>query len=279
VPESRFESRAWAVPRVVPRTAGGSRVSGSLLGLDLARAADQLRRIPTDGLPERPIVSEADYVALASRLVLRAPDADWNVDGRAVADAIAAGRSVVNRWVEDVPPEDAMAEQLKHAGLSEWRINLARTLLAAGESDDFETYFTMTDYYRLGTPTPLPTAWGQPGWLIDACWCLRQPERRPPEDWLGRTASLAATVSSDLSLRLTELVALHGLPFATIETLLPFASEDLITHARQVSTMDWEAFAWPRSLDPSRLDAYLLNLLAEGWLTAPRGSGAGAQGR
>lgn len=94
--------------------------------------------------------------------------------------------------------------------------------------------------------------------------------RRPPEDWLGRTASLAASVSSDLPLRLTELLAELHLPHALLEPLLPMALQDVIDHTRQISTADWEAFAWARHLPSSRVEEYMLALLADGMLAAPR---------
>ncbi len=272
LPAGRFETAAWSVPRVVARPEGGSRVSGALLGLDLARAPDRLRRPAGDGLADSPVITEADYTTIAARLVLRARVVDWEAAGRAVAQAIARGRQIVSEWAVEPPPDAVVEETLAAAAMSAWRASIARWLIARGDVTAIRRFFTMTDFHRLGTSGDLPEAWGQSGWLIESCWCLRQPTRRPPEDWLGRTASLSAAVSSDLPLRLTELLDEIGLPHALVEPLLPMAAEDAIEHARQISTADWEAFAWPRDLEAGRLESYLLALLADGLLVAPRGT-------
>ncbi len=269
LPAGRFEALAWAVPKAGPRSEGGSRVGGAMLGLDLARASDRLRRVFAGGLVDSPVVTEADYVTSTARLALRARDVDWETSGRAVAEAIGRGRRVVSAWAVEPPAEAVVEERLGSAAVSAWRISFARWLLRTGDAEGFRGFFTMTDFYRLGTSDDLPDAWGQSAWLVESCWCLRAPMRRPPEDWLGRTASLAAFVSSDLLLRLTELLAQLDMPHALLEPLLPMALQDTIDHAQQISTADWEAFAWPRHLEAARVESYLLALLADGLLAAP----------
>jgi len=270
LPSGRFGAMAWAVPRVTRRPEGGSRVGGAMLGLDLARASDRLRRVTSDGLVDSPIITEADFDASTARLVLSAHRTDWPSAGRDVASAIARGRQLVTEWRTDPPPDAVVEETLRRAAVSEWRVSLVRWLLSEGDRDALSGFFTMSDFYRLGTTDPLPEAWGQSGWLVESCWCLRAPGRRAPEDWLGRTASLAASVSPDLPLRLTELLAQLRLPHALLEPMLPMALQDAIDNARQISTADWEAFAWPRHLPGSRVEDYMLALLADGKLAAPR---------
>jgi len=270
LPSGRFEAMAWAVPRITTRPEGGSRVSGAMLGLDLARASDRLRRVMSDGLVDSPIITEADFNASTARLALRARDVDWQTSGRNVAAAIARGRELVAEWDAEPPPDAVLQEALRGAAVSEWRVSLARWLLSTRNVDGLSGFFTMADLYRLGTAEPLPAAWGQSGWLIESCWCLRAPDRRAAEDWLGRTASLSASTSPDLQLRLTELLADAHLPHALLEPMLPMALQDAIDHARQISTADWEAFAWPRHLPSSRVEDYMLALLADGMLVAPR---------
>jgi hypothetical protein len=184
---------------------------------------------------------------------------------------------MVSEWTIEPPPGPVVEAALTRAAVSEWRIGMANWLLASGDAGAVSSFFTLTDFYRLGTLEDLPEAWGQSGWLVESCWCLRAPVRRAPEDWLGRTASLAASVSSDLPLRLTELLASLGLPHALLEPLLPMALQDVIDHATQISTADWEAFAWPRHLDAARVEDYMLALVADGLLAAPRSFTTGAR--
>jgi hypothetical protein len=271
-PDGGVEAQAWAIPQVVPRPEGGSRVRGAMLGLDLARAPDQLRRVATGGPVERPVITEADYMAGSERLVLRAHGAPWDTAGGEIAAAIERGRQVVAGWMAAPPSEAGAEDVLMRAAVSPWRASLVRWLLATGEGAILDGYFTMTELYRLGTPADLPHAWGQSGWLVESCWCLRSAGRRAPEDWLGRSASLAASTTSDLPLRITELLAALGLPHALLETLLPMAQQDAVDQAQQISTADWEALAWPRHLAASRVERYMLELLADGLLAAPRGA-------
>jgi len=279
LPSGRFEAMAWAVPKVTTRPEGGSRVTGAMLGLDLARASDRLRRVMSDGLVDSPIITETDFNAGTARLVLRAREAHWQTTGAEVAAAIARGRDLVSRWRAEPPPDAVVEGTLRRAAVSEWRVSLVRWLLLVGDAVGLSDFFTMADFYRLGTDEPLPAAWGQSGWLIESCWCLRAPERRAPEDWLGRTASLSASVSPDLPLRLTELLNELRLPHALLEPMLPMALQDAIDHARQISTADWEAFAWPRHLPSSRVEDYMLALLADRMLAAPRGPAGGVAER
>ena len=273
--DTSFGDQAWAVPREVARPDGGSRVSGALLGLDLARAPDQLRRVAADGLVDGPVITESDYQSAAARLVLAARATDWPRDGARVAQDIARGRQIVADWIASHAAPEVIEDALARAAVSGWRTNFAAWLVEARDRGGLDGFLTMTDFYRLGTGDDLPDGWGQSGWLVESCWCLRKPDRRIPEFWQGRSASLAASTSADLPLRLTELLATLELPHDLLEPLMPMALQDAIDHASQISTTDWEAFAWPRHLKADRIEAYLLELVASHTLAPPRGSSAG----
>jgi hypothetical protein len=220
---------------------------------------------------DRPVITEADYQAGSERLVLRARGVAWEDAGREVAAAIGRGRAIVATFIAEPPGDAEVEDVLSRAAMSPWRVNLARWLLSHGAPPmTVDRYFTLTDFHHLGTSAALPDAWGHSGWLVEGCWCLHSPGRRQPEDWLGRSAGLAAIATSDLPLRVTELLAELELPHALLEALLPLALQDVIDRAQQISTSDWEAFAWPRDLTTSRIETYLLELVADGVLAAPR---------
>lgn len=267
---NEFRERAWAAPRDEVRLEGGSRVTGALLGLDMARAVDQLRRLIGDGLVDLPLVFEADRQILAERLVMRARGTDWAADGPRVAAAIRRGRAVVNEWRTAPPTPEELGRLLTAAAVDHWRVSLAAVLVAAEDWAGVDRFFTLTDFYRLGTTDDPPDGWGQPGWVVDACWCVLPPARVGPDGWLGRNAARAASVVGDLTLRLTELLEELRLPHALTEALLPMAGQDLVDGVRQISNTDWQAFGWPRLIEASRIEDYLLALVAAGVLAAPR---------
>jgi len=267
---NEFRQRAWTAPRDEVRLEGGSRVTGALLGLDLARAVDRLRRLIGDGLVDRPLVFETDRQTLAERLAMRARGTDWAADGPRVAAAIRRGREIVAAWRTAAPAPDALERLLAAAALDDWRVSLAGVLVTGGDWAGVDRFFTLTDFYRLGTSDDLPDGWGQSGSGVGACWCLLPPARVAPDGWLGRNAGRAAAVTSDLTLRVTELLDEFGLPHALTEALLPMAAQDLVDGAQQISNTDWQAFGWPRRLEASRLEDYLLALVADGVLAPPR---------
>lgn len=265
-----WQDVAWSVPDVVPRLAGGgTTVRGSLLGLDLARAADQLRRVPAADPPGFAGISEQVSRTLIDRLALAGSRQD-GLPAAEVARAAAAGRALAARWIASPSEAGAAMSALAAAGVSQSRQNLAGWLIAARRGAELEGLLTPTDFYRLGTPADPGPAWGQSWRAVDGCWCLRAPARRPIEDHAGRPGGHFAAATLDLNVRLAELTSASRLPSELVDLVLPWAVQDLIDQARQFAVDDWEGLGWTRRLTAARLEDYLQGLIAERFLVPPR---------
>jgi hypothetical protein len=241
--------------------------------VDIARAPDRLWRVTGSPAPAASTVPDSYYEVFADRLTLRSASLNWQQLGQKVAAAVAAGRSEVARWKAALPDPLTLSARLTAAGISEWRRNVMLWTVTRNDVDAFERMWLPTDLYRLGTAAELPSGWGQSSRAVDRCWCLWT-TRRGAEDWLGRQTGIVPSVSYDLAVQLSVLLAEAQLPQSLIEPLLPMAVQDLIDHAMPFGFNDWEAYTWPRGLTRARVEDYLQELVRQRLLTAPGSPGS-----
>ena len=268
----RWEDFAWRLAEGTTRTPDGASVRGSLLGLDIARAAEHLIRAP--GLVGRPASSgsaihELTVRALVDRIVLRADPGAWQVTSAMVA-AVANGRERAAALARG-PGGDARAwsRELSRAGISQWRQNQLAWLASRDDGAAARAVFGLTDFWRLGTTAPLPRGWGQSARPLDGCWCASGVDDRPVERFAGYTSPYSTVAMPDLLLRLGELAAALGLPPAVIEPLLPMATQDLLDQLAQIVPDDWQPLTVSQRLTPERFEDYLNALVTRGTLAPP----------
>ena len=271
----KWQSSAWDVGSIANRTAGGTAVRGSLLGLDLVVAPDLLSRAP--GSVGRPAsaggaIQEITQGILVDRIVMRAP-LEWTTRSADAAAAIAKGRTRFATWRTGVQDGPAFSEELRRAGFSQARENQLRWLLDRKDDAALDGFMTITDFYRLGSPDELPAGWGQSARLFDGCWCVRGVDREPVDRFLGYSTGYVAAALSDLSLRLAEILAGMRVPASVIEPVLPFAVQDVLDQAAQFLPDDWEALSWAGRLTPERVEDYLQALVSRRVLAPPSDPG------
>ena len=106
--------------------------------------------------------------------------------------------------------------------------------------------------------------------VLDGCLCRVSNEPRRVDDLRGRRGGVRASLLTDLTLRLAEVVHGLGLPLEVVALLVPMATQDWLDQANQVWIEDWEAVAqWPARLSNERVEAYLLHLVSSGILSPP----------
>ena len=268
----RWQSYAWQPGEITNRSAGGTAIRGSLAGLDLARAQDLLSR--ASGVVDRPVSSggslhELTQWILVDRVALRTPTA-WADTAAGVTAAIAQGRARLAVFKRELPPLEVFSDELTKAGVSQSRQNQLRWALERADGAAADVLVSMTDLYRLGSSANLPAGWGQTARVIDGCWCTRSLERAPVERFRGYTIGYVAVMSSDLPLRLAEVLAEMQVPADVLEPMLMFAVQDVLDQTAQFAADDWEPLAWPGRLTPRRVEDYLQAMVSRQILTAPK---------
>ena len=278
---TQWKPVAWLPGQLQARPAGGVAVRGSLLGVDLARALDQLSRAP--GLSTRPAatggaIQDITEAVLAERVVLRAR-MEWTEAGREIAAAIRRGRARFASWRRAPQGDTSLAadlDDLSTAGLSQSRQNQLRWLLerasrakAEAAEHDLDGFLAVADYFRLGSPVELPAGWGQPARSIDGCWCVRGVDRWPIDRFRGYSTGYTAVAAADLPLRLAELLDEMRVPADLIEPMLVFAVRDLLDQTAQFVADDWQPLTWSNRLSTARVEDYLQALLARQILAPP----------
>jgi hypothetical protein len=269
-PEALGQSDSGAPWRLATEVfgAGDWHLVGSLLRLDVALAHLALRRIDSTEMPGPSLLSTTDRRTLAISVALIDPHAITDADRDVVAEAIARGRS----RVADLSAHPGLFETIApDAGISEWRQNAIRWLLATDPARA-SSAFTTLELFRLGGDTSSP-AWGAAAVPLDGCLCLRMPDRLPWEEYAGRASTgQLATQLADVMLRAAEVLSARRLPALLLRDVAAFAMQDVIDAAHPAYFDDWLPVAFAaRDLADDRWDDYVAALTAAGpLLPAPR---------
>jgi hypothetical protein len=256
---------AWAFP-TAGTNAGGWRVTGSLLGLDVALAEFSLLPLSSKIPPRRPTLADDERQVMIDGVALVTPSALTDADRDTIAAALQRGRG---RVAETRTPDDAV-------GLaSSIRISpLRRTLFAwlvRHDPSRAASFFSPLELFWLGRTSPRDLhAWGAPAESRTGCQCLDLMEPRPLEELAGRWGT-GAMMSGfpDLNLRLAELLTELHMPASLLAPVLASASLDFVNSVVTRDQDDWRGLGeFVRSLRADRLELYLA-LLTTGGPLAP----------
>jgi hypothetical protein len=247
--------------------AGGWHLVGSLLRLDVALAHLALRRLDATEMPAPSLLSTTDRRTLAVTVALIDPRAVTDADRDAVASALARGRE----RIAGLTDPGRLAAIAAEAGISEWRQNAIRWLLA-NDPARVPAAFTLLETLRLGG-TLRSQAWGAVSLPVDGCLCLRVREKGAWEELTGRASTgQLGTELADVMLRSADALAARKLPVLLVRDVAAFAMQDVIDRARPAYFDDWLPVAYAaRDLGDDRFDDYVAALTAAGPLVPVTG--------
>jgi hypothetical protein len=256
----------WRVPKSAVGVAGGWRVSGAMLGLDVGLAALALRRLEADGLPPPPGGNDIDRATLAAAVSLHNRCAATDVGRDTLTDAIRRGRA---RLAGVIAHPSALPELVRAARHNEWRRQVI-PWAQAHEPERLPDYFSLADLVRISeaetTPLPPLAAWGTARLDTEGCFCLRYPDVALRDTLAGRMGTgLVVEQFADLQLRVAEALSDLALPAQLARAVLALATQDVLDAYRPAYIDDWSAMvAAVRGLSDSRFVDYVAALTAGG---------------
>ena len=248
----------------------GWHLAGSVLRLDAALAHLALRRVDSTAMPGPSALPANSRRTLALSVALIDPRALTDRERDAIAQSLSRGRARVAAASKDPA---AFASAAADAGLSAWRTNAARWMLAADPAGCAARTFTVLELFRLGGGAE-SAAWGTAGVPVDGCLCPRFPGRVAWEELTGRPfTGQMATQLADVMLRTAEALAARRLPALLARDVASFAMQDVLDGARPAYFDDWLAVASAvRDLEDRQFDDYVAALTAGGPLVpVPKG--------
>lgn len=253
-------SRTWRIAQEVFARDGWHLV-GSLFRLDVALAPLALRRLDATEMPAPSVLTITDRRTLALSVALTDPRSLTNEDRDAVAAALARGRARAAQVSSSSADLQAAADA---AGLSEWRRNAMRWLLATSPARANDG-FTLLELFRLGGGEGRASL-GAAATPLDGCLCRRFPAAVAWEEFAGRGATgQLATQLADVMLRTADALAARRLPAMLARPLAALAMQDVIDRARPGHFDDWLAVAFAaRDLRDDRFDDFIATLTVAG---------------
>jgi hypothetical protein len=261
---------AWRLPVEEFRARSGWRVTGSLLGLDIALARLALRRLDAGTMPPESHLSTSERQTAALTVALLNPYRVTDAGRDEIAAALGRGRS---RLAALGSNRDDVERVAVAAGLSEWRREaLAWTLTQ--DPGRTPSALSLLELLWLGAPRPSAAApldpWGAATLPLTGCACLRMPHARAWEDLSGRPAQgLMATRAADVSLLAADALAARKLPASLAPGIVELAMQDALDAARPAYFDDWSGFTRAvAALPPTKIDDYIAALTAAGPLIA-----------
>ena len=254
--ESRVR-RAWDVPRqdLVPGMPW--RVSGSLLGLDIALAPLKLRRASLDRAIDVPRLPPNEREAFAVGTALMNPRSLRDADLEAIVTSIARGRAKIVQLSATDRGIGAVADALALDGRR--RRDLAWT--AANRPADLITMFSLAELMMLGGGAPGADldAWGMSAFYSRGCACTQM---LTPGRWpllVGRPQlALLSSIVADLNLRVAVVLSELRLPAGLERPVLAAAVQDFIYEVAPSDAGDWLTVARAAQAVPrQRIEDYV----------------------
>jgi hypothetical protein len=234
---------AWKLPSE-GHGAGGWRVTGSLLGLDVALARMSLRRLDSSVMPPEPKLVSAERQTAALTVALSNPAALSDAARDEIAAALGRGRARLAALDGNRASVEAAA---RDAGLSAWRReSLAWTL--AHDRERLSSHLSLVETMWLGKPR-LSEAVSLDGWgaavlPLNGCVCLAMPRANPWEPLSGRPSlGLLATRGADVSILVAEMLASLNMPAEIASGVIAYAMQEVVDHARPAYFDDWPEFS------------------------------------
>lgn len=262
---ARRDFLAWSLPREQIGDGNPWHIEGSLLGLDIALARLNLRRLADNEMPVAPTINLNDLLTLARTIRVMRP-ADLTDDDRdRIVAAIARGRARVA--AAGASRQDVMVLADDAAMPAAMRRTIAWTVTRT--PDLVPALFGLRDLMWLGRPD-VPRErldrWGVYAEGLDSRLRPMMPDAAPWDSLGGRPdGGLIATQLPDLTLRMAEETARLKLPAQLIPGLLTYATQDFWHDVDSRFPDDWPAMRRQAlALSSSRVEDYVAALAGDG---------------
>jgi hypothetical protein len=237
---------AWRLP-TEGHSAKGWKVTGSLLGLDVALARMSLRRLDSNVMPPEPRMVSSERQTAALTVSLLNPLTLGDAARDEIAAALARGRARLDA-LDGSGSNDADVEAIaRDAGLSSWRREALRWTLAHDGARRSEQ-LSVVELMWLGRPRASAAVsldgWGAAMLPLSGCVCLAMPTAQPWEVFSGRPSQgLLATRGADVSIVVADTLAALDLPAQIAPGVIAYAMQEVIDQARPAHFDDWSGFS------------------------------------
>jgi len=267
--DARLDIRAdgpWQPPAEVRDKAVGWRVTGSLLGLDLALGRLSLRRVPSEEMPPAPRLTDVERKTVVEPIVLLSPFDQSDVQLARLAESLAGGRA---RLAEAAASDAALRRLAGEVGLDEWRLQMLGWM-REHEAGRIPELWSLGELAGLGVPAGASTAgfdaFGASQWSLrgePACRFLRH---QPWTTLAGRKGSgMVPALVPDLMMAVADSLAAQRLPARLLVGVLSVAAQDLLDHVRVSHADDWPGLvAEAQRVVRGRLEDYVAALTSDG---------------
>jgi hypothetical protein len=245
----------WAIPRQDFQPGVPWHIVGSLVGLDIALAPLNLKRLSLDSLERPPRLPSIERDGFAVNVALLNPRNLRDADRDRIVDALARGRSRVREMAQNPSVMDQMADEISLDG---WRRRALRWVLQ-NDLDSVENQFSLAELLALGGREAATDSWGANAILSFGCACTRFPDPRLWRVLAGRTqlAMMSAT-NVEMSLELTERLAALRLPAALLPAVLQTAMQEFVDSVGPTDSNDiWSLVRYVRGLRDTSVADYV----------------------
>jgi hypothetical protein len=241
--EARPDAKAlnpWRPPVEARDQAAGWRVSGSLLGLDVALGRLALRRVPGEEMPRPPRLTDAERQAFTEAVVLLSPFDQSEAGRDRLVAALARGRA---RLAAAEASPETLVQAGADVGLDEWRLQML-PWVREHEQRRLRELWSLAEIVRLGSPGGASSkefdAFGTSMWSVRGQLACAFPWRQPWTTLSGRTGTrMVQGLVPDLMIAVAESLAAMRLPARLSVGVLAVATQDLLDRVRVNHDDDW----------------------------------------
>lgn len=260
----------WFIP-VTDVSAHGYRVSGSLLGLEMALGEFSLTRVSARAPARKPSISSEERAVFVATVPLIEPALLSDDGHERILSAIRAARTQVGS-IRTSAEAVNLAESIPLG-------SIRRTLLpwvVVHDPSRTSSFLSPVELLWIGLGTrPVDSslqAWGVSAHTRLGCLCLQVIDRRPEDVLAGRVnAGMLASGFPDLGLRVAELLADLHMPGALIGGVLASATSDFVNGATSRDEDDRRGLVeFVLALRVDRIEEYLAMLTTGGPLVPSR---------
>ena len=253
--------QVWSMPRQDVTPGIPWRVSGSLLGLDIALAPLTLRRLNFERVLEAPKLTTNQRDTFALSVAQLNPYDLRDADRDRIAEAIERGARRVAE-LSGAQALDALADEI---AMEPWR-RRAIAWTFAHERERVASMLSLTELLVLGGGQPAELdAWGMTA-VATGCVCPRLPRPGSWPSFIGRPQlGLIAVGVADLNLHVAVMLKEMQLPAALARVILSGAMQDFIDEVRPTDDGDWLTLVRRARLVPrDRVEDYIAAATATG---------------